>query len=117
MILLWWSTCSSGWAASMPKRASATTSPGSLISFFMECLSGSGQRFRSGLSRSGRGRHWVGEIDPGAGTVRVGRRAGQDAVGQGGQRAGEQLGGEVDRQLAPLDRTTGQLLDQHRPEG
>src|SRR3954451_8681058 len=122
MILLWWSTCSPGWAASMPSRASATTSAGSLISFFM----GLPLSFRSGFqvgallvgpTPSDRGGHRVGEVHAGTGALLVGRRAGQDAVGQRGQGTREQLGGQVDRELAPLHRTTGDLLDQHRPEG
>src|SRR3954452_2308284 len=38
MTRCWWSTRSSGWAAATPTRASATTSPGSLTSFFSSHL-------------------------------------------------------------------------------
>src|SRR6478609_9683032 len=99
-----WSTRSSGWAMAMPRNASATTSAGSLMSFFMSVgLSGCG-RGRGGFGYGGRCRGGIG-----AG-------AGDGDVGQRGEHACRQLGGQVHRQLTPLHRAAGELLDQHRPK-
>src|SRR3954453_2611671 len=115
MIFWWWSTWRSGWAASIPSRASTTTSSGLLISFFMVFFS------RDGMDGSGRGLGearvlGVGEVDPrGDGTV--GRRVGGEAVGQGRDGAGQELRHQVDRELLPLHGAARDLLDEHRPEG
>src|SRR4249919_1189028 len=114
MILLWWSTWRSGCAASMPSRASTTTSFGSLISFFMTSLSRGACR-SSGRGR-GDGRLGIGEVDALADSP-VGGRVRDEAVGQGRERTGEELGAQVDRELLPLDGPAGDLLDEHRAEG
>ena len=109
MILLWWSTCRSGWAASMPSSASTTTSFGSLISFFMRSLSGLGLRAGSGAACD-----WRDGRVSGSGSARstpgpaVWRSAGvrdEQAVEQRGGDAGEQLGAEVDRAAGPTSRS------------
>src|SRR3954467_11258065 len=116
MILFAWSTCRSGWAASIPSRASATTSFGSLMSFFMTLsLSLVGRSGRGGGSREG---HFfrIGEVDPGGNGLLVSGRVGNERVAERGQRAGEELRAEVDRQLLPVHGASGELLDQHRTE-
>src|SRR4029079_2971404 len=115
MILLWWSTWTSGWAASIPSRASTTTSFGSLISFFMTSLS-LGVCLSSSRGRRRGGRLWIGEVDALADGP-VGGRVGDEAVGQGRDGTGEELGGQVDRELLPLHGAAGDLLDEHRAEG
>src|SRR5947208_3583337 len=115
MILLWWSTWSSGWAASIHSSASVTTSFGSLISFFMgtsrlAAVDGRvGSGWAVGADRRGLG---VSQVDARYGPA-VGRRPGQETVEQGGQRAREELGHQVDGQLLPLHGAAGQLLHEH----
>src|SRR4051794_27871709 len=119
MTLCAWSTLSSGWAASIPRSASVTTSSGALISFFMasDLPSGSSVRSRSGR-RNGCGefRLRVAQVDTGLGQLAVGRCVGDQAVRVGGSDAGEQLGAQVDGNLVPLHTAAGELLDEHRTE-
>src|SRR3954469_24536868 len=116
MIFWWWSTRRSGCAASMPSRASTTTSFGSLISFFMSIFS------RMVTGGSGRGLAEarvlrIGGVDP-RGNGAVGRRVGDEAVGERGQHAGEELGGQVDRELLPLHGAARDLPgEKQRPTG
>src|SRR6476659_3482336 len=115
MIFWWWSTRRSGCAASMPSRASTTTSFGSLISFFMSVFS----RVVTGGSGRGLGEARVlriGEVDP-RGNGAVCGRVRDEGVGQGREDAGEELGCQVDRDLLPLHGAARDLLDEHRAEG
>src|SRR3954464_12717958 len=98
MILLWWSTRTSGCAASIPSRASTTTSFGSLMSFFMTLPSdglGGWRRSerRGGLEVGGAEIHAL----DGRG---VGRSPAEQDEQQSGDHSGEELRGEVDGQLA-----------------
>src|SRR4051794_34420893 len=113
MILFAWSTWRSGCAASIPSKASTTTSFGSLMSFFMTSSRGDG--WSSGRRRLNHGRLRVGQVDARRdGTV--GRRVSDEAVGQRRGGASEELRGQVDGQLLPLHGATRDLLDQHRAE-
>src|SRR3954469_10144920 len=107
MTRCWWSTrSSSGWAAATPLRASASTSSGLLISFFM-----------SDLRRNGRGGNLGGT---GVGCLLrciVLRGVRDDPEEDGCGHAGQQLRGDVHRPLLPADVATQQLLDEHRPGG
>src|SRR5437764_11873817 len=89
-----WSTRRSGCAASIPSRASLTTSAGSLMSFFMSGLRGN-------------------EDGGVAGRVLIDRRPRDGDERQGGGGAGKQFAGEVDRQLSPVHGAAPNLLDEH----
>src|SRR4051794_10298093 len=69
-----WSTRSSGWAAAMPRRASATTSAGSLMSFFIRCswVWRRGSAAGLGAPLGGVGGPGGGGLVPSAGLVEVG---------------------------------------------
>src|SRR4051795_2103466 len=69
-----WSTRSSGWAAAMPRRASATTSAGSLMSFFIRCswVWRRGSAAGLGAPLGGVGGPRGGGLVPSAGLVEVG---------------------------------------------
>src|SRR6185295_8432090 len=100
MMRLVWSTLSSGWTMAMPRRASLMTSAGSLMSFF------TGRLLR--LQRwSGR---WGGMLRLDG--CRIGAGAGDRDVGECGERAGQELGGQIDGQLTPRDGPAGDLLEE-----
>src|SRR5690349_13314647 len=121
MTLLSWSTRRPGCAASMPRSASTTTSFGSLINFFIR-VSFRSQRVLEGsdgadLTRLGGLRFGVAQVQPGSRDGTVSRGAGEQAVQQGGDGSGEELGREVHRELVPLHLAARELLDEHGTHG
>src|ERR1051326_3518832 len=103
MTLCAWSTRSSGCAASTPCSASTTTSSGALMSFFMSSYLRFGlsvrsqSRLRTACGMSGLG---VREVDARPGDLAVSGGTRDQAERVGGRDTGEQLGEDVDGELA-----------------